>query len=284
MGKYAGQGFSIPDNVEVTEPLKIYLKEIGSIPPLSAGEELELGKRVAAGDTDAKRRLEEANLCLVVSAAGQYSGRGLQFLDLIQEGSIGLMQAVEMFDYTRDGAFSDYARSFIEEAMKRAIDEQSREIRVPAYVAENMKKVQKVSNELRQELGRAATAGEIAGRIGDKSEEEVKSVLAFLENPVSLEAPTGEEEGDILEDHIEDQEEKTPEDAVNILIQKEEVLHLLESLSERERHVISMRFGLENGRIHTQEEVGWELNVSKERICQIEEHAMKKLREAAGKE
>ena len=164
MGKYAGQGFSIPDNVEVTEPLKIYLKEIGSIPPLSAGEELELGKIVAAGDTDAKRRLEEANLCLVVSAAGQYSGRGLQFLDLIQEGSIGLMQAVEMFDYTRDGAFSDYARSFIEKAMKRAIDEQSREIRVPAYVAENIKKVQKVSNELRQELGRAATAGEIAGK------------------------------------------------------------------------------------------------------------------------
>ena len=284
MKEYKGHEIQIPDNVELTEPLKIYLKEIGQISPLSSGEELELGKKIAEGDEGAKLKLEESALCLVVSIAGQYSGRGLLFMDLIQEGNIGLMQAAEKYDYTKDGGFSGYARRWIEDAIKHAVDEQSREIRVPAYVAENMKKVQKPAYELQQELGREATAGEIAGKLGDKSEEEIESILTFLKNPVSLDAPVEDGDDENLEDTIADREEKTPEDAVNSLIQKEEVLHLLESLSEKERQVISKRFGLEDGRVHTLEEVGQELNVSRERISQIEEHAMKKLRQAAGKE
>lgn len=284
MKEYTGQEIKIPDHVEVTEPLKIYLKEIGQFSPLSIEEELELGKKAAAGDEGAKLKLEESALRLVVSIAGEYSGRGLQFMDLIQEGNIGLMQAAEKYDDTKDGRFSVFASRWIEEAMKHAVEEQTREIKVPAYVAENMKKVQKAAYELQQELGREATAGEIAGKLGDKSAEEVESVLTFLRNPVSMEAPSGEGDDESLEDTIEDREEKTPEDAVNSLIQKEEVLHLLESLNEKERQVISKRFGLEDGKVHTLEEVGHELNVSRERISQIEEHAMKKLREAAGKE
>ena len=273
---------SIPEDVEATEPLKIYLKEIGQIPLLDAGQEQELGKRIAKGDPDARRQLEEANLRLVVSIARHYSGRGMQFMDLIQEGNIGLMRAVEKFDYTKGNRFSTYASWWIKEAITRAIDEQSREIRVPVHVAENMRKVQKMAQSLKQELGRDATAGEIAERLGDRTAEEVENIQALLKNPLSLETPVGEDGESSLEDFIEDEEEKTPEDAVASLIRKEEVAQLLEKLSEKEQKVIRLRFGLEDGKAHTLEEVGGMMNVTRERIHQIEERAMQKLREAAG--
>lgn len=273
---------SIPEDVEATEPLKIYLKEIGQIPLLDAGQEQELGKRIAKGDPDARRQLEEANLRLVVSIARHYSGRGMQFMDLIQEGNIGLMRAVEKFDYTKGNRFSTYASWWIKEAITRAIDEQSREIRVPVHVAENMRKVQKMAQSLKQELGRDATAGEIAKRLGDRTAEEVENIQALLKNPLSLETPVGEDGESSLEDFIEDEEEKTPEDAVASLIRKEEVAQLLEKLSEKEQKVIRLRFGLEDGKAHTLEEVGGMMNVTRERIRQIEERAMQKLREAAG--
>ncbi|WP_346906270.1 sigma-70 family RNA polymerase sigma factor [Faecalicatena orotica] len=273
---------SIPEDVEATEPLKIYLKEIGQIPLLDAGQEQELGKRIAKGDPDARRQLEEANLRLVVSIARHYSGRGMQFMDLIQEGNIGLMRAVEKFDYTKGNRFSTYASWWIKEAIMRAIDEQSHEIRVPVHVAENMRKVQKTAQLLKQELGRDATSGEIAKRLGDRTAEEVENIQALLKNPLSLETPVGEDGESSLEDFIEDEEEKTPEDAVASLIRKEEVAQLLEKLSEKEQKVIRLRFGLEDGKAHTLEDVGGMMNVTRERIRQIEERAMQKLREAAG--
>lgn len=273
---------SIPEDVEATEPLKIYLKEIGQIPLLDAGQEQELGKRIAKGDPDARRQLEEANLRLVVSIARHYSGRGMQFMDLIQEGNIGLMRAVEKFDYTKGNRFSTYASWWIKEAIMRAIDEQSHEIRVPVHVAENMRKVQKTAQLLKQELGRDATSGEIAKRLGDRTAEEVENIQALLKNPLSLETPVGEDGESSLEDFIEDEEEKTPEDAVASLIRKEEVAQLLENLSEKEQKVIRLRFGLEDGKAHTLEDVGGMMNVTRERIRQIEERAMQKLREAAG--
>ncbi|GAA0797155.1 hypothetical protein GCM10008910_19320 [Faecalicatena orotica] len=273
---------SIPEDVEATEPLKIYLKEIGQIPLLDAGQEQELGKLIAKGDPDARRQLEEANLRLVVSIARHYSGRGMQFMDLIQEGNIGLMRAVEKFDYTKGNRFSTYASWWIKEAIMRAIDEQSHEIRVPVHVAENMRKVQKTAQLLKQELGRDATSGEIAKRLGDRTAEEVENIQALLKNPLSLETPVGEDGESSLEDFIEDEEEKTPEDAVASLIRKEEVAQLLEKLSEKEQKVIRLRFGLEDGKAHTLEDVGGMMNVTRERIRQIEERAMQKLREAAG--
>ncbi|RHR32010.1 RNA polymerase subunit sigma [Clostridium sp. AF19-22AC] len=273
---------SIPEDVEATEPLKIYLKEIGQIPLLDAGQEQELGKRIAKGDPDARRQLEEANLRLVVSIARHYSGRGMQFMDLIQEGNIGLMRAVEKFDYTKGNRFSTYASWWIKEAIMRAIDEQSHEIRVPVHVAENMRKVQKTAQLLKQELGRDATSGEIAKRLGDRTAEEVENIQALLKNPLSLETPVGEDGESSLEDFIEDEEENTPEDAVASLIRKEEVAQLLEKLSEKEQKVIRLRFGLEDGKAHTLEDVGGMMNVTRERIRQIEERAMQKLREAAG--
>lgn len=273
---------SIPEDVEATEPLKIYLKEIGQIPLLDAGQEQELGKRIAKGDPDARRQLEEANLRLVVSIARHYSGRGMQFMDLIQEGNIGLMRAVEKFDYTKGNRFSTYASWWIKEAIMRAIDEQSHEIRVPVHVAENMRKVQKTAQLLKQELGRDATSVEIAKRLGDRTAEEVENIQALLKNPLSLETPVGEDGESSLEDFIEDEEENTPEDAVASLIRKEEVAQLLEKLSEKEQKVIRLRFGLEDGKAHTLEDVGGMMNVTRERIRQIEERAMQKLREAAG--
>lgn len=278
------QELSIPENVEMTEPLKIYLKEIGQIPLLSAEEERALGKRIAEGDEEAKQRLEEANLRLVVSIAKHYTGRGLAFMDLIQEGNIGLMRAVEKYDCTRENRFSTYASWWIKEAVTRAIDEQSREIRVPVHVAENIKKVQKTAQTLKAELGREASAAEIAERLGDKSAEEVENILAFIRNPVSLETPVGEDGDSSLEDFVEDQKEETPEEAVDSLIRKEEVEQLLEHLSEKERQVIRLRFGLADGKVRTLEEVGKELDVTRERIRQIEERAMQKMRSAAGRE
>ncbi len=274
------QELTIPDNVEVTEPLKIYLKEIGEIPLLTEKEEKELGKKCAEGDMDAKRRLEEGNLRLVVSIAKHYTGHGLAFLDLIQEGNLGLMRAVEKYDYTKENRFSTYATWWIKEAITRALDEQSREIRVPVHVAESMKKVQKAGKQLQQELGREPSAAEIAARLGDKTEEDVKNILTYLQTPVSLETPVGEEGETNLSDLVEDKAEQTPEEAISLLVQKEEVRELLKLLNEREQTVIRLRFGLEDGRTHTLEEVGKELSITRERVRQIEARALEKLKKS----
>lgn len=267
----------------MTEPLKIYLNEIGQIPLLSEEEERELGRRSAQGDESARRKLEEGNLRLVVSLAKRYTGRGVQLMDLIQEGNMGLMRAAEKYDYTKENRFSTYASWWIKEAMQRAIDQQAREIRVPVHVAENMKRVQKISKELQQELGREPLPKEIAEKLGNKTEEEVKDILSYLQNPVSLETPVGEDGESSLGDMVEDKREATPEEAMDVLVRKEEVSELLASLTERERQVIGLRYGLEDGSTHTLEEIGGILNVTRERVRQIEARAMEKLRENAKK-
>lgn len=267
----------------MTEPLKIYLNEIGQIPLLSEEEERELGKRSAQGDESARRKLAEGNLRLVVSLAKHYTGRGIQLMDLIQEGNMGLMRAAEKYDYTMENRFSTYASWWIKEAMRRAIDQQSREIRVPVHVAENMKKVQKISKELQQELGRDPLPKEIAEKLGNKTEAEVKDILSYLQNPVSLETPVGEDGENSLGDMVEDRREATPEEAMNTLVQKEEVSELLSKLTDRERQVIGLRYALEDGKTHTLEEIGGMLNVTRERVRQIEARAMEKLRENAKK-
>ena len=268
-------------NEEVSQPLKIYLQEIGQIPLLTEEEEKELGKRLAGGDLSAREQLEEGNLRLVVSLAKHYTGRGLPLLDLIQEGNMGLMHAAEKYDYTKENRFSTYASWWIKEAMQRAIDQQSREIRVPVHVAENMKKVQRAAKELQQELGRDASPEEIALRLGDRTAEEVQDILNYFQTPVSLETPIGEDGEDSLEDLVEDKTETTPEQAMNILVQREEVKELLEALNDREQEVIRLRYGLEDGKSHTLEEIGGILGVTRERARQIEARAMEKLRKNA---
>ena len=271
------------EGVALDDPVHTYLKEIGRVPLLTAQQEADLARAAQAGDADARRALSEANLRLVVSVAKRYVGRGLPFLDLIQEGNIGLMHAAEKYDYTKENRFSTYASWWIKEAMQRAIDQQSREIRVPVHVAENMKKVQKISKDLQQKFGREATPEEIAAEMKDKSPEFVKEILSYLQNPVSLETPVGEDGENNLGDMVEDKDATTPEDAMNQLVQKEEVQELLESLNDRERQVIRLRFGLEDGKTHTLEEIGDELNVTRERVRQIEARAMEKLRSKATK-
>ncbi|MCC2253995.1 sigma-70 family RNA polymerase sigma factor [Ruminococcus sp. CLA-AA-H200] len=265
-------------NEEVSEPLQIYLREIGQIPLLDESEERELGRQIAAGDDSARKKLEEGNLRLVVSLAKHYTGRGVPLMDLIQEGNMGLMRAAEKYDYTKENRFSTYASWWIKEAMQRAIDQQSREIRVPVHVAENMKRVQRAAKELQQTLGRDATPREIAENLGDRSEEDVKNILTYLQNPVSLETPVGDDGENSLGDMVEDRSETTPEDAMNLLAQREEVRDLLEKLTERERQVISMRYGLGDESTHTLEEIGEILGVTRERVRQIEARAMEKLR------
>lgn len=274
--------FNIQEGL-LTEPLKIYLNEIGQIPLLSEEEERELGRRSAQGDSSARQKLAEGNLRLVVSLAKHYTGRGVQMMDLIQEGNMGLMRAAEKYDYTMENRFSTYASWWIKEAMQRAIDQQSREIRVPVHVAENMKKVQKISKDLQQKLGRDPLPKEIAENMPGKTEEDVKNILSYLQSPVSLETPVGDEGENSLGDMVEDKTEATPEEAMNALVQKEEVSELLESLSERERQVIRLRYGLEDGKTHTLEEIGSILNVTRERVRQIEARAMEKLRKNAKK-
>ena len=267
----------------LTEPLKIYLNEIGQIPLLSEEEERELGRKSSEGDAAARQKLAEANLRLVVSIAKHYTGRGVQLMDLIQEGNMGLMRAAEKYDYRKENRFSTYASWWIKEAMQRAIDQQSREIRVPVHVAENMKKVQKVSKELQQELGREPLPKEIAEKIPGKTEKDIKDILSYLQSPVSLETPVGEEGENSLGDMVEDRTEATPEEAMDSLVRKEEVSELLDSLSDRERQVIRLRYGLEDGKTHTLEEIGNTLNVTRERVRQIEARAMEKLRKNAKK-
>ena len=274
--------FNIQEGL-LTEPLKIYLNEIGQIPLLSEEEERELGRRSAQGDSSARQKLAEGNLRLVVSLAKHYTGRGVQMMDLIQEGNMGLMRAAEKYDYTMENRFSTYASWWIKEAMQRAIDQQSREIRVPVHVAENMKKVQKISKDLQQKLGRDPLPKEIAENMPGKTEEDVKNILSYLQSPVSLETPVGDEGENSLGDMVEDKTEATPEEAMNALVQKEEVSELLEALSERERQVIRLRYGLEDGKTHTLEEIGSILNVTRERVRQIEARALEKLRKNAKK-
>ncbi len=265
----------------VSEALAIYLKEIGQIPLLKEDEERELGRKAAEGDEAARHRLEEANLRLVVSIAKHYTNRGVALMDLIQEGNLGLMRAVEKYDYTKENKFSTYASWWIKEAMQRSIDQQSREIRVPVHVAENMKRVQKTARELLQELGREATPKEIAEKMGDRSEEDVKNILTYLQNPVSLETPVGENGEDSLGDMVEDKTEATPEEAMEVLVRREEVQELLSTLSDRERQVVNLRYGLGENKTHTLEEIGEQLGVTRERVRQIEARAMEKMRKNA---
>ena len=266
---------------EMTGPLQIYLNEIGQIPLLSEAEERELGEKSAAGDASARQKLAEGNLRLVVSLAKHYTGRGVPIMDLIQEGNMGLMHAAEKYDYTKENRFSTYAAWWIKEAMQRAIDQQSREIRVPVHVAENMKRVQKAARELQQTLGRDAAPAEIAEKLGDKTEAEVKDIISYLQSPVSLESPVGEDGEDSLGDLVEDRTETTPEEAMNILARQEEVQELLGSLTEREQQVIRLRYGLGEERPQTLEEIGSMLGVTRERVRQIEARAMEKLRRQA---
>lgn len=266
---------------EMTGPLQIYLNEIGQIPLLSEAEERELGEKSAAGDASARQKLAEGNLRLVVSLAKHYTGRGVPIMDLIQEGNMGLMHAAEKYDHTKENRFSTYAAWWIKEAMQRAIDQQSREIRVPVHVAENMKRVQKAARELQQSLGRDATPAEIAQKLGDKTEAEVKDIIFYLQSPVSLESPVGEDGEDSLGDLVEDRTETTPEEAMNILARQEEVQELLGSLTEREQQVIRLRYGLGEERPQTLEEIGSMLGVTRERVRQIEARAMEKLRRQA---
>ena len=266
---------------ETSEPLQIYLNEIGQIPLLSEEEERSLGEKSARGDEEARRKLSESNLRLVVSLAKRYTGRGVPLMDLIQEGNMGLMRAAQKYDYTKENRFSTYASWWIKEAMQRAIDQQSREIRVPVHVAENMKRVQKTGRELQQSLGRDVTPKEIAEKLGDKTEEEVKNILNYLQSPVSLETPVGDDGENSLGDMVEDRTEPTPEEAMNALVQQQEVKELLETLSDRERQVIRLRYGLDDEKPHTLEEIGEILGVTRERVRQIEARALEKLRKSA---
>lgn len=271
----------VPDSVDMTEPLKIYLKEIGRIPLLTAEEELELGRQIAEGDTEARRKMEEANLRLVVAVAKHYAGKGMQFMDLIQEGNIGLMRAVEKFDYTKGSKFSTYAVWWIKEAILRALDSQSREIRVPVRVAQNMNKISKTERKMEQTLGREVAAEEIAKEL-HMTTKEVERMQSYIKNPVSLETPVGDEEDSNLEDFIEDTQEPTPEEAVAALVQKEEVQEMLSTLTEKEQKILRLRYGLEDGNVHTLEETGQILGVTRERIRQLESRALEKLRKSAG--
>ena len=271
----------VPDSVDMTEPLKIYLKEIGRIPLLTAEEELELGRQIAEGDTEARRKMEEANLRLVVAVAKHYAGKGMQFMDLIQEGNIGLMRAVEKFDYTKGSKFSTYAVWWIKEAILRALDSQSREIRVPVRVAQNMNKISKTERKMEQTLGREVAAEEIAKEL-HMTTAEVERMQSYIKNPVSLETPVGDEEDSNLEDFIEDTQEPTPEEAVAALVQKEEVQEMLSTLTEKEQKILRLRYGLEDGNVHTLEETGQILGVTRERIRQLESRALEKLRKSAG--
>ena len=268
---------SVPDGVSIEDPVRMYLKEIGKVPLLSAEEEIELAKRMELGDQEAKKRLAEANLRLVVSIAKRYVGRGMLFLDLIQEGNHGLIKAVEKFDYRKGYKFSTYATWWIRQAITRAIADQARTIRIPVHMVETINKLIRVSRQLLQELGREPTPEEIAAEM-NMPVERVREILKISQEPVSLETPIGEEEDSHLGDFIQDDNVPVPADAAAFTLLKEQLEEVLGTLTEREQKVLTLRFGLEDGRARTLEEVGREFNVTRERIRQIEAKALRKLR------
>ncbi len=268
---------SVPEGISIEDPVRMYLKEIGKVPLLSADEEVGLAKRMADGDEEAKKKLAEADLRLVVSIAKRYVGRGMLFLDLIQEGNLGLIKAVEKFDYTKGYKFSTYATWWIRQAITRAIADQARTIRIPVHMVETINKLIRVSRQLLQELGREPTPEEIAEQMG-MPVERVREILKISQEPVSLETPIGEEEDSHLGDFIQDDNVPVPADAAAFTLLKEQLNEVLETLTEREQKVLRLRFGLDDGRARTLEEVGKEFNVTRERIRQIEAKALRKLR------
>ena len=268
---------TVPDSVNIEDPVRMYLKEIGKVPLLTAEEEIELAKRMEEGDEEAKKRLAEANLRLVVSIAKRYVGRGMLFLDLIQEGNLGLIKAVEKFDYNKGFKFSTYATWWIRQAITRAIADQARTIRIPVHMVETINKLIRVSRQLLQELGREPTPEEIAERM-EIPVKRVREIIKISQEPVSLETPIGEEEDSHLGDFIQDDNVPVPADAAAFTLLKEQLTDVLATLTERERKVLRLRFGLDDGRARTLEEVGKEFNVTRERIRQIEAKALRKLR------
>ncbi|HHY92005.1 MAG TPA: RNA polymerase sigma factor RpoD, partial [Firmicutes bacterium] len=268
---------TVPEGVAIDDPVRMYLKEIGRVPLLTPEEEIELATRIEAGDLEAKRRLAEANLRLVVSIAKRYVGRGMLFLDLIQEGNLGLLKAVEKFDYRKGFKFSTYATWWIRQAITRAIADQARTIRIPVHMVETINRLVRVQRQLLQELGRDPLPEEIADEMGI-SVDRVREIMKIAQEPVSLETPIGEEEDSHLGDFIEDQEAPSPADAASFSLLREQLEEVLETLTPREKKVLRLRFGLDDGRARTLEEVGQTFGVTRERIRQIEAKALRKLR------
>ena len=269
--------FSVPDGISIEDPVRMYLKEIGKVPLLSADEEVELAKKMEAGDAEAKKRLAEANLRLVVSIAKRYVGRGMLFLDLIQEGNLGLIKAVEKFDYRKGYKFSTYATWWIRQAITRAIADQARTIRIPVHMVETINKLIRVQRQLLQELGREPYPEEIAKEM-QLPVDRVREIQKISQEPVSLETPIGEEEDSHLGDFIQDDNVPVPAEAAAFTLLKEQLSEVLDTLTEREQKVLRLRFGLDDGRARTLEEVGKEFDVTRERIRQIEAKALRKLR------
>ena len=268
---------SVPEGISLDDPVRMYLKEIGHVPLLTAEEEVELAQRMEAGDEEARHRLEEANLRLVVSIAKRYVGRGMLFLDLIQEGNLGLLKAVEKFDYSKGYKFSTYATWWIRQAITRAIADQARTIRIPVHMVETINKLVRVSRQLLQENGHDPSPEELAKEMG-LSTPRVREIMKIAQEPVSLETPIGEEEDSHLGDFIEDEAALDPADAASMMLLKEQIASVLKTLSTREADVLRLRFGLEDGRARTLEEVGQNFGVTRERIRQIEAKALRKLR------
>jgi len=268
---------TLPKGIAVDDPVRMYLKEIGKVPLLSAEQEIELAKRMELGDEEAKKQLCEANLRLVVSIAKRYVGRGMLFLDLIQEGNLGLIKAVDKFEWTKGFKFSTYATWWIRQAITRSIADQARTIRIPVHMVETINKLIRVSRQLLQEYGREPTPEEIAIEM-DISEEKVREILKIAQEPVSLETPIGEEEDSHLGDFIPDEDVPAPAEAAAFSMLKEQLVEVLDTLTEREQKVLKLRFGLEDGRARTLEEVGKRFDVTRERIRQIEAKALRKLR------
>ena len=268
---------SVPDGVGVEDPVRMYLKEIGKIPLLTTEEEVELAKKMEQGSDEARKKLAEANLRLVVSIAKRYGGRGMQFLDLIQEGNLGLIKAVEKFDYRKGYKFSTYATWWIRQAITRSIADQARTIRIPVHMVETINRLIRTQRQLVQDLGREPTVEEIAGKM-DLAVERVQEIQKISQEPVSLETPIGEEEDSHLGDFIQDDQVMVPVDQATFTLLHEQLMEALGTLTEREQKVLRLRFGLDDGRPRTLEEVGKEFNVTRERIRQIEAKALRKLR------
>ena len=268
---------SVPEGIGVDDPVRMYLKEIGKVPLLSPDEEIELAKKIELGDEEAKKKLAESNLRLVVSIAKRYAGRGMQLLDLIQEGNLGLIKAVEKFDYRKGYKFSTYATWWIRQAITRAIADQARTIRIPVHMVETINRLVRTQRQLVQKLGREATPEELAREL-DMPVDRVREIMKISQDPVSLETPIGEEEDSHLGDFIQDDNVEVPADAATYTLLHEQLMEVLSTLTEREQKVLRLRFGLDDGRPRTLEEVGRQFNVTRERIRQIEAKALRKLR------